>query len=314
MTADPPLRPEPADEGLHEPGPEALWNESWYCDAVSEDGTLGLYARIGRLPNQEQAVYGAAICRVGEPPILLVRDGLPLPAAEPDGQTVHAEGLEASQRVLDPLVRYAVTVAGTGEAHADPAAPLRGESGSPVAIALDLTWETDGIPYQWRRSTRYEIPCTVQGTVTIDGVQQAFRGHGQRDHSWGARDWWSVDWMWSALRLDDGTRIHAVAIPQMPGYGVGYLQRGGELRDVEQASIDTSVRADGLIASCRVELGPDPLTIDIAPQAFGAVRLQAPDGRLSLFPRALCRVTTGDGRSGSGWVEWNRVQPAAASV
>ena len=35
---------------------------------------------------------------------------------------------------------------------------------------------------------------------------------------------------------------------------------------------------------------------------------QAPDGRLSLFPRAMCRVHAADGRSGSGWVEWNRVQ------
>ena len=43
----PALRPEPADEGRHEPGPEALWNESWYFDAVSDDGELGLYVRLG---------------------------------------------------------------------------------------------------------------------------------------------------------------------------------------------------------------------------------------------------------------------------
>ena len=41
-----------ADEGRHEPGPEALWNESWYFDAVSDDGALGVYVRLGRLPNQ----------------------------------------------------------------------------------------------------------------------------------------------------------------------------------------------------------------------------------------------------------------------
>ena len=41
-----------ADEGRHEPGPEALWNESWYFDAVSDDAALGVYVRLGRLPNQ----------------------------------------------------------------------------------------------------------------------------------------------------------------------------------------------------------------------------------------------------------------------
>ena len=43
----PPLRPEPEDEGCHEPGPEALWNESWYFDAVS-DGRLDRRLRAAR--------------------------------------------------------------------------------------------------------------------------------------------------------------------------------------------------------------------------------------------------------------------------
>ena len=34
------LRPEPVDEGRHEPGSEDLWNESWYFDAVSDDVVL----------------------------------------------------------------------------------------------------------------------------------------------------------------------------------------------------------------------------------------------------------------------------------
>lgn len=303
-----PLRPDPADEGLHEPGPEELWNESWYFDAVSKDGALGLYVRLGRLPNQEQALYVASVCRVGEPPLMLLRGGVPLPDPADSAQTASGEGLHATHTVLEPLERFEIVLAGTAESHDDPSAPLRAEAGEPVEIALDLVWRTDGIPYRWRQATRYEIPCLVEGTVTIGGEEHTFSGHGQRDHSWGSRDWWSVDWLWSALRLEDGTRIHAVAIPQMPGYGVGYVQRGDDLREITQATVTTEVRPDELIASSRLELGPDPLEIEIEPLAFGAVRLDAPDGRLSYFPRALCRVTTGDGRRGDGWVEWNRVQ------
>jgi hypothetical protein len=29
---------------------------------------------------------------------------------------------------------------------------------------------------------------------------------------------------------------------------------------------------------------------------------------VSHFPRAMCRVTAGDGREGLGWIEWNRNQ------
>jgi hypothetical protein len=94
----------------------------------------------------------------------------------------------------------------------------------------------------------------------------------------------------------------------MPGYGVGYVQRGDELLEVEAVTATETVTADGMVEQPRIELGPDPMSLDVEPLAFGALRLQAPDGRVSLFPRAMCRITTGDGRAGSGWVEWNRVQ------
>ena len=68
------------------------------------------------------------------------------------------------------------------------------------------------------------------------------------------------------------------------------------------------IAADGLVSSATITSGPPALELDVQPLAFGALRLEAPDGRISLFPRAMCRVRTADGREGTGWVEWNRVQ------
>src|SRR5262249_1819146 len=48
----------PADEGRHEPGPGAYWNESWYFDFSRADGTGG-YVRLGLYPNQQTAWYWA---------------------------------------------------------------------------------------------------------------------------------------------------------------------------------------------------------------------------------------------------------------
>ena len=66
-------------------------------------------------------------------------------------------------------------------------------------------------------TTRYEIPCLVPGTVTVDGETFTVDGQGQRDHSWGVRDWWAFGWCWCSLRLDDGTRVHLADI-RMPGH------------------------------------------------------------------------------------------------
>jgi hypothetical protein len=148
----------------------------------------------------------------------------------------------------------------------------------------------------------------VSGTIRIGEEVLSLSGPGQRDHSWGTRDWWAMDWMWSALHLDDGTHTHAVGIPQMPGFGVGYVQRQGELAEISSVQASHEIGPDDLITAAHISSEPDGLAIDIEPVAFGALRLEAPDGRLSLFPRAMCRVRTADQRSGVGWVEWNRVQ------
>ena len=106
------------------------------------------------------------------------------------------------------------------------------QSGTPAQLDLDLTWTTDGVPYHYDLTTRYEIPCLVTGTVTIDGETFTVDGQGQRDHSWGVRDWWAFGWCWCSMRLDDGTRVHLadirMGIPDMPVF-FGYIQKPGEV-------------------------------------------------------------------------------------
>jgi hypothetical protein len=301
-----PLRPDPDDEGTHEPGSELLWNESWYFDGVSDAGDLGVYVRLGRLPNQGIALYTVCVCGPDRESLMLGRADAPLPAADDPSQTIALDDLRAEQLCESPLERFRVRVRGTAEAYGDQAAPLRGESGAPVEIGMDLVWETDGIPYSWRQTTRYEIPCRVSGTIRIGNETITFAGPGQRDHSWSARDWWAMDWMWSGLHLEDGTHIHAVGVPQMPGVGVGYVQRGQEIEEIESVTAAERFLDDGLVAQATVDC--KLVSLEIEPVAFGALRLESPDGRLSYFPRAMCRVRAEDGRSGTGWIEWNRVQ------
>jgi hypothetical protein len=94
----------------------------------------------------------------------------------------------------------------------------------------------------------------------------------------------------------------------MPGYGVGYVQRDGELTEITSVQASAEETAEGLFTATSISSSPPELALEIEPVAYGPLRLQAPDGRVSLFPRAMCRVRAADGRRGHGWVEWNRVQ------
>ena len=76
------------------------------------------------------------------------------------------------------------------------------------------------------------------------------------------------------------------------------------MQELDRVSASEQLAPDGLITSARITYGE--LELDVQPLAFGPLLLQADDGRLSQFPRAMCRVRAADGRQGSGWVEWNR--------
>jgi hypothetical protein len=299
------LRPEPADEARHAPSAEQLWNESWYFDAISEDGELGVYTRLGLYPNMGVAWVTAFVCGRGRPTVSVVDFHAPLPGG--DDLTVERDGLFVTHACSAPLERFAVRLRARGEAHADAAALLSAEAGEEVEVSFDLEWTTRGEPYAYRMATRYEIPCEVAGEVRVGDERLKLRGAGQRDHSWGPRDWWSAEWMWSAGRLEDGTRFHGVEfrLPGAPRLGVGYVQpSGGGVEELDTVNANEAVAPDGLISSAQIAYGE--LALDVEPVAFGPLLLTAPDGRVSHFPRAMCRVRAHDGRTGTAWVEWNR--------
>ena len=56
----------------HEPGSEQLWNESWYFDAIAEDGSFGVYTRLGLYPNLGVSWVTAFACGPGRPTVALV--------------------------------------------------------------------------------------------------------------------------------------------------------------------------------------------------------------------------------------------------
>lgn len=304
---DQPLQPSAEDEGAHPPGDEELWNESWYFDFADGAQGIGGWVRLGLYPNKGTAWLNALVCGPDMPTIGLVDFEAPLPGDYTETVTDDAHlGLEP----IEPLRTYRVTVRGRGEAHDDPAALLRGEAGRPVDLTMDLTWTTVGTPYQYRITPRYEIACTVSGTVTADGSTYTVNAvAGQRDHSWGVRDWWSMDWVWNALHLDDGTHLHGVdlRIPGMGPLSIGYVQpNGAALTETTEMTAVASFADTGLPVTTTLTVQPGDVTVEVDILGYAPVRLTAADGRVSHFPRAWAAVTTGDGRSGIGWLEWNR--------
>jgi hypothetical protein len=303
----------PAAEASHEPGPEPLWAESWYLDFVDEARQVAGYVRVGLYPNQGVAWYWA--CLVGrDRPLVTVIDHDIRPPAR--GLEIRTEGLWCSYVVETPLDHVSVGVEAFALETDDPTDVYGGLRGDRVPFGIDLEWETDGAVYAYPGVSRYEIPCRVHGEVLLADGSLPIDGLGQRDHSWGVRDWWSYSWSWMAGWLDDGTRLHgtAVDLDGTPLYGTGYVQdpagsagaAARRLHGVDDVAHHETLGGAGLPTGGRWRVAD--VDLEVAPVAFSPVELVAPDGRVSRFPRAWCELTAADGRRGHAWIEWNQPQ------
>jgi hypothetical protein len=294
----------PSDEGRHEPGPEPLWGESWYFDFFAPDGSVGGWVRIGLYPNLGVTWYHAFLVGPDRQLVAVADYEVPLPKAP--GLELRTHGLWADHIIETPLEHFTVGNEAHGLGVDDPAdLYVPTPRGDQVPIAFDLEWETAGQPYHYGATTRYEIPCTVHGTIDVGTERIELDGFGQRDHSWGVRDWWQFGWVWTAGRLDDGTRFHGsdIRIPDLD-VGFGYEQRDGGIDVTNSVNATEELGQHGLPTTGAIAIGDFELAIE--PIAF-APALLSWDGKVSRFPRALCSFTAG-GQNGLGWTEWN--QPA----
>jgi hypothetical protein len=289
------------DEGTHEPDAgDRLWNESWYLDWTARDGSLGGYVRLGSYPGLDAFWLWACVVGEGRPLVMALDHTLP---AAP-GPSIAANGVRADYVVEDPFEAVRVTMSAPARVVGDPAADPA--SGSPVTLGCDLVWETAGGVYPYPGVSRYEVPARVAGTVTVGDEVILVNGPGERDHSWGHRDWWAFGWVWTSGRLDDGTAFHATRV-RVEGldYAPGFVvPPEGPLRQAEGFAPEEDLGPNGLPATGRMVLDGMDLAVEALHHA--PVAMTAPDGRTGRLARAVCRFEARDGRAGYGWTEWNQ--------
>jgi len=296
---------DPRDEGRHPVGDQALWNESWYFDFVTPDASLGGYVRVGLYPNLGAVWYWA--CLVGpDRPLVIVADH---DVAPPSSETLELrhDALWADNVCEEPLERWSLGLESFAIAVDDPAEMYHRARGDLVPFGFELEWETDGIRFNYPLGlTRYEIPCKVHGEVSVGDERIEVDALGQRDHSWGVRDWWEIGWCWTAFHLDDGSRWHAVTSkPDQQGFG--YEQAREEPLGVYgSVTVDEVLGPEGIPSSALMHLGETD--VEFVPRAWAPILLDGPDNQVSRFPRGMGRFTKRGGATGVGWIEFNQPQ------
>jgi len=98
----------------------------------------------------------------------------------------------------------------------------------------------DGCP-DFLADDRFEQSGRVTGELTIGDRRIAFDTTAHRDHSWGTRDWDTIqDWKWISAQAEDGVTFNAMLLhARGENWHCGYVSRGGKL----SAIVDVRVKA-----------------------------------------------------------------------
>ena len=133
-------------------------------------------------------------------------------------------------RHVDPLERVELDVSLEGvrfsaryDGTHDAFSYLDNEDGCPTFIADD----------------RFEQSCRVVGTLELDGRTIEFDTTGHRDHSWGTRDWDTLqDWRWVSGQAGPGLGLNLLAVHARGHDTVhGYVARDGVTAPIAAAKV-----------------------------------------------------------------------------
>lgn len=293
---------------LHDFGKELDWNESFYFSLYDKTNDILSFMRIGLKPNRGMKEL---FCFFIMPDNSLV--GLKEQVGF-DSPTISAKGLTFQN--LEPEKRWRLLFAGN-------LMKAGGTSPVPVNTHFDLTFETLNPVFNYREciagekelasravaSEHLEQFGKITGLLLMEGKEYKICGLGERDHSWGVREWNAPTmWAWINCQFNENCALNITKLVMGDmEIDAGYFYDGVSNKPLVSASISTSWAKDG---------SPDSLTMVLTDKSRREYRLEAevlkkavlpfhgPDGKaLSLLYETLGKYRMGD-LTGYGILEY----------
>ncbi|MBW2230633.1 MAG: hypothetical protein JRH17_09615 [Deltaproteobacteria bacterium] len=237
------------DEWLHPAGPDSAWQESFYFNWADPDRRAFTLARIGYRANVRKTDGLVISLRDGElelyyGPADLDHDG---PCSNEDPTKGMLAG-DFRVTMEEPLSRWRLQIEGD-----------RG---------MDVVFQAQTPPFDYHgdggklastmTGAHFEQAGRVTGWTAFGAGRQQIDARGQRDKSWGVRDWDRLEgWNWIAGQFGPHLAFNVMqTIEAGNPLDNGFIFRDGENRAIDRCTIDyTWADHEHRMAEARIELG-----------------------------------------------------------
>jgi hypothetical protein len=294
---------------MHGFGNELDWSESFYFSLYDKGNDILSFMRIGVKPNRRMKEL---FC------FFIMPDNTLVGKKEHEGYAIFpsfsAGGLTFTILKPEKLWRLAFS----GELM-----KFDGASKTPTSAMFDLAFETLNPIFDYRECVSGEKEAAsktvasehleqfgkITGLLSMGGKEYKINGLGERDHSWGVRQWNAPKmWAWLNCQFNEECALNVTKLVMGDlEIDAGYFFDGTANKPIVKVDLDTSFGRDGSPDSLRMRLKDKEgkgYSIDAQVLKKAALPFQSPDGKaVSLMHETLGKYTMGD-TTGYGIVEY----------
>ncbi|TFF91425.1 hypothetical protein EU545_04120 [Candidatus Thorarchaeota archaeon] len=283
-------------EYLHQAGERPDWRESYYFNWVDIDSGISGFSTIGLLPNVNKREFVFA---------LFYEDQREVYFTEPEGAVPGdmEDSLDDGKlyfKMNDALSEWQIHFIGS-------------------ELEADILWRGRFPPFDFGRGSgtswtgHFEQSGSVQGRVELeDGRTLQIDGLGQRDKSWGSRDWHIESWYAFHAQFPEfsiGLRRDVVDGEVHPSGGVSTKDGCVPIQsvDVETHRVDEPITMPvGAVTTIIAESGEEYRFRSklISPTSFVRFEREYDGGRTELFEEMAIHKSLDTGAQGTGLIEW----------
>jgi hypothetical protein len=312
------VRLDPADEYLHELGPEPNFNESMYFNLYDPTTRVGGFFRLANRANEGRGEMTACVYlpdgRVAfmfrRPEVhdndafdaAGMRFGVVTPFEE---LTVDYDGtvvvMDDPLQMVDPKVAFTTnpTVEATARLRYTRVSAMFG--GEP-----DQPHERPGEEFA---RGHYEQLVAATGTISVGDQEWEVSGYGLRDHSWGPRYWqapWYYRWLTANMGDEFGFMASRIARKDGPGTRGGFVWQDGRLHLCHHTEVHTTwAGEDTYHTGIEATLRSGDEEWRVRGRVLNLIPLRnRREGLVTRISEGLTEWTTDDGRVGYGLSEY----------
>lgn len=285
--------PSPRDEENHEPSERKDWRESYYFNFVDLENMVSGFTTIGLYPNLPRREFVFAVFHEDERHVYFKEYESPF-------------SLETLQCLDDGCLRFQLVEA---------LKSWRVFFSSP-GLEAEILWTGRFPAFNFGRGSgtswegHFEQSCKVSGRIRIGGVERSISGFGQRDKSWGPRQWHIDRWYAFHAQFRDfsiGLRMDTVKGVSTVSGGVSTAEGSIPVSNVEaRAEYGEAAIPVGAFTRIMCQDGKEYVVHSklLSASSFARFTRRFPGGSTELVEAMAVHRLGENGETGTGLLEW----------